>query len=68
MLALNLRYRAQGLGTQVKHHAVHQSPAGQHGPPARATIKGPSSAWSIWREGKGGEGRDIIIIITRTFL
>jgi hypothetical protein len=25
-------------------------------PPARATIKGPSSAWSIWREGEGGEG------------
>jgi hypothetical protein len=22
-------------------------------PPARATIKGPSSAWSIWREGEG---------------
>jgi hypothetical protein len=25
-------------------------------PPAQATIKGPSSAWSIWREGEGGEG------------
>jgi hypothetical protein len=24
-------------------------------PPARATIRGPSSAWSIWREGEGGE-------------
>jgi hypothetical protein len=26
-------------------------------PPAWATIKGPSSAWSIWRKEEGGRGR-----------
>jgi hypothetical protein len=61
--AHNLRYCARA-SAQVKHHAVHHSPAGQQSGLSRglrATIKGPSSAWSIWRSGgrgRGGGGRE----------
>jgi hypothetical protein len=62
----NLRYRArQGLGRGTGQTPRCPSVARLASrPPARATIKGPSSAWSIWRSRGGlraarrwGEGR-----------
>jgi hypothetical protein len=53
----NLRYRARA-SAQVKpgsNTTLSISRLQASRPPARATIKGPSSAWSIWREGDGGE-------------